>query len=440
MSPQAQSGVDLFSSLLEELIAERGGEDITVSSDPSDVWLHVEPRDVEVPSEGWKLHVSAIPSSAGDVLRRAFPVLASERVAFKVAAHERNLYELNQGAGGRGQVGKFITVYPRDDDHAIRLAVALDEATSGLRGPHVPSDRALSPTSLVHYRYGGFVMDETTDPAARNPKPPETDPFHEAGVVTPSEQRLIASRYLITSTLHRSVRGAIHLAVEVTGARTCVLKRAWRDACAMPDGRDARDRLREEADLMRRLGPDVHLPEMWDVVEHEQDLFLVMEYVSGPTLAARVHESDSGARPLPPDEVKHIGRELSEGLGKIHDAGYVHRDLSPANAILRKDGHVALVDFELALPIGSRNEEFAAGTPGYMSPEQAAAAPAAIADDVYGLGALLHLASTGTDPEPEKLALSEVPSELAGVIARALDEDPSARWESMSSLLNALDQ
>jgi serine/threonine protein kinase len=439
LSSHAQGGVDLFSSLLDELIAERGEEDLTVSSDPSGVWLHVEPRDVQIPSLGWKLHVSAIPSSAHDVLRRAFQVLAPERVAFKVAAQERNLYELNQGAGGRSQVGKFITVYPRDDDHAVRLAVALDEATSGLRGPHVPSDRALSPTSLVHYRYGGFVMDEA-DLAARNPKPPETDPFHEAGVFTPSEQRLIAARYLITSTLHRSVRGAIHLAVEVTGARTCILKRAWRDACAMPDGRDARDRLREEADLMKRLGPDVHLPEMWDVVEHEQDLFLVMEYVSGPTLAARVHENDSGGRALSPDEVVHIGRELSEGLQKIHEAGYVHRDLSPANAILRENGHVALVDFELALPIGARNEEFAAGTPGYMSPEQAAAAPASIADDVYGLGALLHLVATGSDPEPGKLALSEVPPNLAEVIARAVERDPSVRWDSMSSLRNALDQ
>ena len=411
-----------------------------VSADPSDVWLHVEPRDAEIPTEGWKLHVSAIPSSAPEVLRQAFPVLASAQVAFKVAAHEHNLYELNQGVGGRSQVGKFITVYPRDEHDAVSLAVALDEATSGLRGPRVPSDRALSPTSLVHYRYGGFVMDETADPAARAPKAPETDPFEAAGVVTASEQRLIASRYLITSTLHRSVRGAIHLAVEVAGARTCVLKRAWRDACAMPDGRDARDRLREEADLMTRLGPNVHLPEMWDIVEHEHDLFLAMEYISGPTLAARVHEGDKGGRPLPVEEVVHLGRELSEGLQRIHDAGYVHRDLSPANAILRKDGHVALVDFELARPIGDRNDEFGAGTPGFMSPEQEAALPATIADDVYGLGALLYLAATGSDPEPGKLTSSEVPPGLGEVITRALERDPASRWDSMASLRNALDR
>ena len=75
MSSQAQGGVDLFSSLLDELIAERS--DITVSTDPSGVWLHVEPRDAVIPAEGWKLHVSAIPSSAAEVLTRVVPLLAA---------------------------------------------------------------------------------------------------------------------------------------------------------------------------------------------------------------------------------------------------------------------------------------------------------------------------------------------------------------------------
>jgi serine/threonine protein kinase len=425
--------------VIEGLIASTDGPRVAVTTDPNGVWIYVDPEGFELPQRGWKLHVSAIPSSAEEVIRSVFPVLHREGIAFKLAADERHLYELNQGAGGRLQVGKFITVYPKDDSQATRIARALDEATRGLRGPRIPRDLPISPTGLVHYRFGDFVQDEASEDRSASAERP-SDPFVEAGIVAPSQQRLVADRYLITSTLHRSIRGAIHLAVEVTGARTCILKRAWRDACAMPDGRDARDRLREEADLMKRLGPDVHLPEMWDVVEHEQDLFMVMEYLSGPTLAARVHQGDDGGRALPLEEVIHLGRELSEALERIHEVGYVHRDLSPANAILRNDGHVALVDFELALPIGARNEEFAAGTPGYMSPEQAAAAPASIADDVYGLGALLHLAATGTDPEPGKLALSEVPSELAGVIARALEEDPSARWDSMSSLRNALDQ
>ena len=441
MSLRAQSGAGPFSSLLHDLIDRGPDPGLRVSKEEGGVWIHVEPKDAEIPPRGWKLHVSAIPSSASEVLTRVVPLLAAEAVAFKLAATEQDLYEINQGAGGRSQVGKFITVYPRDEDQAVRLAVALDHATAGLRGPRVPSDKALSPSSLVHYRYGDFVMETVVEGSPRrDPEPTAPDPFEAAGAVAASEQRLIAGRYLITSTLHRSVRGAIHLAVEVTKARTCVLKRAWRDACAMPDGRDARDRLREEADLMRRLGPDPHFPEVWDVVEHEGDLFAAMEYFSGPTLAAAVHEGKDGGRALPDEEITRIGVELARALGRMHSLGYVHRDLSPANVLLRRDGNVSLVDFELALPIGSSTEDFAAGTPGYMSPEQEAAAPAAVSDDVFGLGALLHLAATGTDPGPDAPEPHEVAPGLAAIIARCLDADPAARWDSMESLRNALDR
>ena len=392
MSLRAQSGADSFLSLVEEL----AGTDGKVSASPGDVWIHVEPKGAEIPSEGWKLHVSAIPSSAEDVLRAALPVLIAHGAAFKVAAAEANLYELNQGAAGRSQVGKFITVYPRNDEQAVSLATALDDATAGLRGPRVPSDKALSPSSLVHYRYGDFVMEgPPTNGTRKGAEAPDNDPFEGSGVVTASEQRLIAGRYLITGTLHRSVRGAIHLAVDVPNAKTCVLKRAWRDACAMPDGRDARDRLREEARLMSSLGPDPHFPEIFGLIDHEEDLFLVMEYVAGTTWARWAHDDE---RP-DPARIDEATADLRTAIDKIHERGFVHRDLSPANVILRDGGGVALVDFELALPVGARNESFGAGTPGYMSPAQMKGEPASFADDDFGIDALIYLAKNGRDPD-----------------------------------------
>src|SRR6185437_11429706 len=81
----------------------------------------------------------------------------AETARFKVAASLSALNGLNEGRGQLSQVGKFITVYPSDDAQAVQLAVALDDATRGLRGPAVPSDRALRPDSLVHYRFGGFT-------------------------------------------------------------------------------------------------------------------------------------------------------------------------------------------------------------------------------------------------------------------------------------------
>ena len=90
------------------------------------------------------------------MLRRALPVLLAQAASFKVASSMRMLADLNRGDGGRSQFGKFITVYPTGDANAVRLAVALGEATRGLGGPTIPSDLSLAPGSLVHYRYGGF--------------------------------------------------------------------------------------------------------------------------------------------------------------------------------------------------------------------------------------------------------------------------------------------
>src|SRR5439155_15017643 len=129
---------------------------IEPTRDSSDTWLEVHSERGSIPGQGWKLHLSAGACSAEAVLRRALPVLLADDASFKVAASIRALEYLNEGSGGLSQVGKFITVYPNDDAQAVRLARALDEATRGLRGPAVPSDRPLTPGSVVYYRYGGF--------------------------------------------------------------------------------------------------------------------------------------------------------------------------------------------------------------------------------------------------------------------------------------------
>ena len=106
--------------------------------------------------QGWKLHVSATILSATEVLRRVVPVLTDQRAAFKVAASFGCLADLNSGAGGYSQVGKFITVYPDSDESAVAIAKELEKATRGLAGPRVPTDQQLNDSSIVSYRYGGF--------------------------------------------------------------------------------------------------------------------------------------------------------------------------------------------------------------------------------------------------------------------------------------------
>jgi len=368
--------------------------------------------------------VSATPLSAGDVLARALPVLLEAGAAFKIAASPSVVAALNEGEGGISQVGKFLTVYPRDEEQAVKLAEALDRATRGLRGPRVETDRELRSGSLVHYRYTAF----TGGPHDPEPSPPTQDPFVAAGVAEAQEHHPIAGRYVLVSTLHRSAGGSVHLAADVDSGAACVLKRAGRDARTGPDGRDARDHLRHEASVLERLAPDPRFPAVRDLIEETGDLYLVMEHLAGRTLGSEVTGACGTERAVA------RGRQLALALGAIHSAGLVYRDLDPANVIVGEDGVVRLVDFELACDIGSTGE--AAGTPGYCSPQQIAGAPAAVADDVHGLGAVLYFLATGADPgAPNAGALEQG---LARVIARCLDEDPDARYPSMEELDSAL--
>jgi tRNA A-37 threonylcarbamoyl transferase component Bud32 len=434
----------------------------------SGTWLHVRNERARCPEQGWKLHIAAGLSSATAVLQQALPLLLAEDVDFKLAASPADLAALNDGDGGLAQVGKFLTVYPNDDTQLVRLARILDDATRGLRGPRIPSDRPLRPGSIVHYRYGGSgdrVMQTHLGevvPALETPtgelvpdrripnyEPPSwtVDPLLMAGIAQelPACSPLTAGRYLVVTTLHRSARGAVHVAVDTETLCRCVLKQAHRDAQLTEDGTDARDRLRREAEILDRLAPDARCPKVIDVVEHEDDLYLVLEHVVGETLGH--HLALFLARgTLPASElIVTWGRELVTILSDLHGRGVVYRDLKASNVIVEPDGHLRLVDFDLAYDQLSSLPPLGRGTPGYMSPQQALFAPPELTDDVYSLGALLFLLTTGVEPSraaqhstllKQQLSLlnPRANPQLGSVIVRCLAPAAADRYNSLVTL------
>ena len=438
-------------------LAESAPMEWSVGSAPDDepVWIYVEPaREKSAVEAGWKLHVSAALVSADEVLRRAASILLRDRAPFKIAASLRVLEALNEGEASLSQVGKFITVYPENDDHAVDLALELHDATKDLRAPPVLSDRALVPGSLVHYRYGSFAPPESTgngtapnDPyaAGLTYSAPEgiEDPFVARGIAALPAKGLVADRYYISSTMHRSPRGAVYTAIDLKDLRDCIVKRAWRDARLNPDGTDARDQLRAEAGVLERLRGKGPFPEVLDLVEYETDLLLIMERVPGSPLAAVVHRLFDAGRPPSAQRLTGWARQLAAALGSIHEEGLVYRDLNPENVIARRDGSISLVDFELATEPGEASLFYTAGTPGFLSPQQAAGEPAAASDDIYSLGAIIVFAAIGSRPsgaaDIPRMAkrLGEtggVTEGLVRVAERCLGDDASQRWPDAAAV------
>lgn len=447
--------------------------------DASKSWIRCQPTTTDGPrrGQGWKLHLSAATLCAERVLERALPVLFQEDAPFKVAASAQVLNALNQGLHGISQIGKFITVYPATDEQALRLAAALHEATRGLRGPRVPSDRPLAEASLVHYRYGGFeslhlqtpvgaVLPALRDPSGalvqdrRGPSydPPawvaDADPFRAHGLGAPSQdaEALVAGRYLITSTLHRSARGAVHMALDVDAPRACVLKSAERDAMLGDDGRDARDRLRHEALMLQRVAdllPAGAAPQLYGCFSEAGDVYLAMEDIPGETLDSSVTRAVAEGHPPSGAQVAAWGQEIAALLQALHEHGLVFRDLKPSNIIRGADGQLRLIDFEMIHDTRGSAPASGLGTRGYLGPQQAAGLPPRPADDIYALGALLYFLATGAEPssapDPRDLlgrpvrrlnpAISEA---LAQVIAACLAADESKRPQSSAQVAQAL--
>lgn len=150
--------------------------------------------------------------------------------------------------------------------------------------------------------------------------------------------------------------------------------------------------------------------------------FVVMELVDGHSLAAEVTERG----PLPEARVAEIGHCLAGALHAAHARGVLHGDVKPGNVLLAVDGRVLLADFgavDLARGRGARGDVL--GTAGYIAPELLRGEGASATADVYGLGATLLHAVRGGDPWADPRD-----RRLAVVLARAVADDPSARWPS----------
>ena len=195
-----------------------------------------------------------------------------------------------------------------------------------------------------------------------------------------------------------------------------------------------------------------HVIPIHDVQSDGEMPFLVMQYVPGQSLQARVDERG----PLDPKEVLRIARQAAAGLAAAHAQGLVHRDVKPANILLEESVERALIsDFGLARTVDDATltrTGIVAGTPHYMSPEQASGQVVDHRSDLFSLGSVLYFMCTGRPPFRAEHALAilnrichdphrpvdevnrDVPGELADVIDQLLAKDPGDRFRNAHEL------
>jgi serine/threonine-protein kinase len=214
-----------------------------------------------------------------------------------------------------------------------------------------------------------------------------------------------------------------------------------------------RARFVREAQAAARVRHD-HVIDVHAVVNpHDAPPYIVMEYLAGATLAELIH----GPRRITPRDAARICVEVAQGLAAAHAAGFIHRDVKPANIMIDPATQRAkITDFGLARALDRAgtytHDDTFLGTPAYVSPEQARGSAALDGRaDVYSLGATLYEAISGEppfrgsaamilhqvlrdDPRPPRRLDDKVPRELETICLKAMAKEPSRRYPAASEL------
>jgi serine/threonine protein kinase len=224
-------------------------------------------------------------------------------------------------------------------------------------------------------------------------------------------------------------------------------------------GPERLERFKREARAISRVNHP-HICALYDISEHNGEAFLVMEYIAGQTLAARLERG-----PLGIEEVLRYGVQIADGLDIAHRNGVVHRDLKPSNIMLTRGG-VKLLDFGLAklleterekgnattMSLGLSEEGLILGSLPYMAPEQLESKAVDARTDLFALGAVLYEMTTGEapfrgttkaslivailsqEPTPPLTQQPLTPALFDRTIRRCLAKAPDERWQTAADL------
>jgi serine/threonine protein kinase len=212
---------------------------------------------------------------------------------------------------------------------------------------------------------------------------------------------------------------------------------------------DIRDRFLEEARILRRADSD-YVVRVYDLGEVEGTPYFVMSYADQGTVANLIERKGR----LPLDRTLSVVAQAGAGLAVLHGQGTIHRDVKPANLLLRTDGagtRVMVADLGVAKAMmHASGLTHVVGTPAYMAPEQATGGGVDARADVYALAAVTYhlltgrVAHSGTiadlaqlEPPTPPSELAELPDGLDDVVLRGLAPEREDRWPDVSSFVRA---
>ncbi|MEU0933773.1 class III lanthionine synthetase LanKC [Embleya sp. NPDC005971] len=360
-------------------------------------WLAFRPAEYPLPAQGWKIHVSACLGNAERILAAVWDYCVPRGIAFKCVPSRYLLHTRNAKYADRAGSGKFVTVYPTDDEQCRNIATDLAELLAGEPGPYILSDLRWG-EGPVHLRYGSFternchnergepcpaIADDTgtlvpdrREPTFRLPPWLDLPAFLAPHLAARSATTVGELPYKIERALHFSNGGGVYIGRDLRTDEQVVLKEARPHAGLAADGADAVTRLERERDALRRLSGLGCTPEVHDWFTLGEHSFLVLEFIQGSplnTFFAHRHpliETD----PSPEQLVEYtqwamrVYTLVENAVAQVHARGVVFNDLHLFNIMMSEDeSAVTLLDFEAAA-VDDDNARQVVAHPGFVAP------------------------------------------------------------------------
>ncbi len=267
--------------------------------------------------------------------------------------------------------------------------------------------------------------------------------------------RTLGGRYTIETLLGQGGMSAVYKGADPNLRRTVAIKLIHPHLSSDPE---FVRRFEQEAAAVAQLRHP-NIIQVYDFNHDGEVYFMILEYVPGETLQARLKALDAAGQRLPLAETLRIMAGVSEAVAYAHQRGMIHRDLKPGNVMLDPQSQPILMDFGVAKIVGGQHHTATGaivGTVAYMSPEQARGEHIDERSDLYSLGIMLYEMTTGrppfegdsamtvmlkhlNEPVPDvRQIVAGVPEELAALIEKALAKDPADRLQTAAELAAGL--
>lgn len=389
--------------------------------------------------QGWMLYITAIRTQIVPLLNVILPTLIQRNTVFKVVQDKSTARMILDGHAGSAHIGKIVIVCPGSDTEAIALVKELTMLTAPFKGPVVRAGIHIA--GNVYARYGGINPVKGMDAAGRvreyiydkdgklvvdqfiSSLPDGVVwPFSTiASLTVPAKRTILHRNYRPISILKSDAKGDVYKCVYLKRwvlIGTCVLKQGRAYMWSDDEGNDMSHRMDWQWQLHNELAGYLPIPRIFDKFVEDGDTFLAMEYIKGVSLhyhAAILNtECWSWRQLLSRHQQTILGYviQIIDSLDQLHAKGYVHRDITPMNFIVGKNGRLYWIDMEMTYSILKKYPVpvFQFGTTGFMSPEQLESRIPTVGEDKFGLGATIISLTTGLcplcfeDQPPEKAA------------------------------------